>query len=434
MKTSKVNNTNKAKKTNKAGKTINCYGASDMGRNRTNNEDAYVVEKLTDKVILAVVIDGVGGYEGGEVAADIAKNEIHDYLGKFDRGERIELLKQAVASANNAIFERRKVDEVRSNMSCVLTASIIDVENNTVNMVHVGDTRMYQYHHGELKKLSHDHSLVGYREEIGDLTEEEAMHHPQRNVIGRDVGSAHHDIGDPDFIEANQFPLLPNSTYLLCSDGLTDLVTSKQISEILEKKTTVAKKAQDLIDAANDAGGKDNITVVLVEYKAGDSETRQDPVKASQPIVETIEERTEVKDKTQEKKPKGKKSKVMALVTIALCLSVLASVTYYVIDNYILNSDNSNQQIAKAEVNQQQQPLPETDIQSAMAYSESEKLMEESPQTVKESFNLSEGISVCDNDIISFKIIKAIDEKKFEVLILSEENKTEEIKGILTIE
>lgn len=277
------------------------FGVTDVGRNRTNNEDAFIVEKMTDNVVLAVVIDGVGGYEGGEVAAALAKTEIHEYLKKFNRGERIELLKQAVASANNVIFEHRSTDEKRSNMSCVLTSAIIDAENNTLNMAHVGDTRLYQYHHGELKKLSHDHSLVGYREEIGDLTEEEAMHHPQRNVIGRDVGSAHHEISDPEFIEANQFPLLPNSTYLLCSDGLTDMLTSKQISEILRRNSSVNKKTHALIDAANKAGGKDNVTVVLVEYKTNDG-TKQEPVKASQAIVETIEDENVGKSKKNRSK------------------------------------------------------------------------------------------------------------------------------------
>ena len=244
------------------------YGLSDMGRQRTNNEDAFVAEQLDDNTVLAVAIDGVGGYEGGEVAAEIAKTEIPEYLHEFRNGERIELLKQAVVEANNAIFERRQTDTERANMSCVLTSALIDKGRKVVDMVHVGDTRMYLFRHGKLRKLSHDHSLIGYREEVGDLTEEEAMHHPQRNVISRDVGSGKHGVEDRDFLEAEEFPLLPNSTFLLCSDGLTDLITSKQIESILEQNLLLEEKAQALIDAANEAGGKDNITVVLVEYQA----------------------------------------------------------------------------------------------------------------------------------------------------------------------
>ena len=244
------------------------YGQSDVGQQRTNNEDAFVVEQLDEHTVLAVAIDGVGGYEGGEVAAEMAQKEIPAYLKEFTRGERLELLKQAVVCANNAIYDRRRLDTARPDMSCVLTAALIDAGCKVVDMVHVGDTRMYQYHHGELRKLSHDHSLIGYREEIGDLTEEEAMHHPQRNVISRVVGSDRHEVGDTDFLEAAEFPLLPNSTFLLCSDGLTDLITSKQIVAILERPISLEEKTQALIDAANDAGGEDNITVVLVEYQA----------------------------------------------------------------------------------------------------------------------------------------------------------------------
>ena len=251
---------------------LSFYGLTDMGRQRTNNEDAFVAEQLDSNTVLAVAIDGVGGYEGGEVAAEIAQTEIPKYLQDFPNGERLELLKQAVVCANNAIFDRRQVDTARSSMSCVLTSAIVDKQRKVIDMVHVGDTRLYQFHHGELRKLSHDHSLIGYREEMGDLTEEQAMHHPQRNVISRDVGSAKHEVADRDFLEAEEFPLLPNSIFLLCSDGLTDLITSKQIIAILETEKSLKSKAQSLIDAANEAGGKDNVTVVLVEYTAEEKE------------------------------------------------------------------------------------------------------------------------------------------------------------------
>lgn len=263
---------------------ITFFGLSDMGRQRTNNEDAYVAEQLDDHTILAVAIDGVGGYEGGEVAAAIAQTEIPSYLHEFRNGERIELLKQAVVCANNAIFNRRQEDAERPNMSCVLTSALIDTQRKVIDMVHVGDTRMYQYCHGELIKLSHDHSLIGYREEVGDLTEEQAMHHPQRNVISRDVGSALHETDDRDFIEATEFPLLPNSTFLLCSDGLTDLITSQQIKTILSGTVSLQAKAKALINAANEAGGKDNITVVLVEYQAPETVGSPSSVINSQPL------------------------------------------------------------------------------------------------------------------------------------------------------
>lgn len=290
-------------------------GLSDMGRQRTNNEDAYVAEQLDENTILAVAIDGVGGYEGGEVAAEIAKTEIPKYLHEFQNGERIELLKQAVISANNAIFDQRQIDAARPNMSCVLTSALIDKGRKVVDMVHVGDTRMYQFRHGEIRKLSHDHSLIGYREEIGDLTEEQAMHHPQRNVISRVVGSDRHEVGDSDFLEAAEFPLLPNSTFLLCSDGLTDLITSKQIGAILERHISLEEKTQALIDAANNAGGKDNITVVLVEYQAEE---------VVGPIIENNDfQMEESQEEESPDRPETKKRKINMMIPILTVISVL---------------------------------------------------------------------------------------------------------------
>ncbi|MBR3557523.1 MAG: serine/threonine-protein phosphatase [Bacteroidales bacterium] len=301
---------------------IACYGLSDMGRQRTNNEDAFVAEHLDDNTVLAVAIDGVGGYEGGEIAAEIAKEEIPKYLREFQNGERIELLKQAVTYANNAIFERRQIDTSRSNMSCVLTSALIDKGRKVVDMVHVGDTRLYQYHYGILRKLSHDHSLVGYREEIGDLTEEQAMNHPQRNVISRDVGSDKHNVSDSDFLDAEEFPLLPNSTFLLCSDGLTDMITSRQIVAILEQNLSLEEKTQALIDAANEAGGKDNVTVVLVEYQAEEEEFA--------PIMDENENLQDdsVVEEIVAKIPKGKRvkgNKVILPILTSICILLLGS-------------------------------------------------------------------------------------------------------------
>ena len=266
---------------------VSIFGDTNMGRVRTNNEDAYVAQTLWDEnTYLAIAIDGVGGYEGGEIAAAIAKKNIPEYLLESSNGERVELLKQAVTAANNAIFDAREKEPEYGQMSCVLTAAIIDLVQKQISMVHVGDSRLYAFHHGELKKLSHDHSLVGFREENGDLTEEEAMRHPQRNVIGRDVGSQMHKASDEDFIEAEVFPLLPNTTLLFCSDGLTDMITSSTITMILNRQEDLKNKAHVLINAALEAGGKDNVTVVLFEYKSDEP----DMVTEEKTIAETPED------------------------------------------------------------------------------------------------------------------------------------------------
>ena len=245
---------------------ISFYGKTDLGKNRSNNEDAYIAQTIwNEDVVIAAAIDGVGGYEGGEIAASIAKKTIVDYLQSYPNGERSDLIKQAVVEANNAINNARAEDADHPNMSCVMTVVIIDTNNGYIHMAHIGDTRLYRYLNGKIEKLSHDHSLVGYREEIGDLTEEEAMHHPQRNVIGRDAGSQVLDI-NTDLVETASFPLISKATYILCSDGLSDMLTSSMMMEILKGESGVDDKVNALINKANEEGGKDNITVVLVEY------------------------------------------------------------------------------------------------------------------------------------------------------------------------
>jgi len=272
-------------------------GATDMGKIRTNNEDAYIAQYIWDKEhILAVAIDGVGGYDGGEVAAELARKSIIEYLESYPNGVRLELLKQAVVSANNTIYAERKNQPQFSNMSCVLTAALIEIKGRCINMAHVGDTRLYQYANGTITKLSHDHSLIGYREEIGELSEDEAMHHPQRNVIGRDVGSKLLDNGNNDYVETSSFPLLSKSTLLLCSDGLCDMLTSAQMVSILQTQQKVEEKTAALIDSANNAGGKDNVTVVIVDVDLDDME---------QPMTYVEEQHDNNNDNREKRESKG---------------------------------------------------------------------------------------------------------------------------------
>ncbi|MDR0893820.1 MAG: protein phosphatase 2C domain-containing protein [Prevotellaceae bacterium] len=251
-------------------------GNTDVGCVRDNNEDAYIVQTIwDDNHLLAVVIDGVGGYEGGEVAAEIARTAIIEYMEQSPNGERLELLKQAVVEANNRIVHQRQEQPKLAHMSCVLTACLID--DGTIYMVHVGDTRLYDYdpEARKLNKYSHDHSFIGYREEIGDLTEEEAMNHPQRNVISRDVGSEIHRVDDEEFLEANTFPLFPHHTLLLCSDGLCDTLTTQEMISVLQQPIAPEEKVNALIDLAKQKNVKDNVTVIVIENKNDANETSE---------------------------------------------------------------------------------------------------------------------------------------------------------------
>ena len=241
-------------------------GETNVGKVRTNNEDTFVAQWIWDDWhVLAVAIDGVGGYEGGEVAAELARKTLVEYFESHPQDKCLEQLKLAVVAANNAIMEEKQRSPQLSQMGCVLTAGLFELDRMCLNMVHVGDSRLYVYADGEIKKLSHDHSLVGYREELGELTEEEAMRHPQRNLVERMMGERWHEADDEHFLEASIFPIPQNAQYVFCSDGLTDMITSKTIMAELERPLSIEERTHQLILRALDAGGKDNVTVVLVE-------------------------------------------------------------------------------------------------------------------------------------------------------------------------
>lgn len=244
------------------------FGATDRGCVRTNNEDTFVARGLWGgRYILCAAIDGVGGYEGGEVAAAIAAQYLVDSLERFPGGRNLASIKQALCEANNAIIQRQQAEPRLSQMGCVATAAIIDLDQRLLYMAHVGDSRLYQFSGGVLTKLSHDHSLVGFREEIGDLTEDEAMHHPMRNQIERLLGDVSHMADDPNFIDAAIFPIERTTQYIFCSDGLSDMLTSAQIAAELSDTYPVEEEVSALITRAKNAGGKDNVTVVIARIE-----------------------------------------------------------------------------------------------------------------------------------------------------------------------
>ncbi len=237
------------------------------GMIRENNEDCFIAQHMWDDGhLLCAAIDGMGGYEGGEVAAAVTRDTIIGYLSNCTERENIlQTLEAAVIEANNNILHRKEDDVRLRQMGCVATVGIIDLDNALLYMAHVGDSRLYQFNEGRLKKLSHDHSLVGYREEIGELTEEEAMTNPNRSIISKSLGNKVIEEGDQEYIELGIFPLQGGSQMLFCSDGLSDMVTSLEISAILGQNISLSDKNGELINLANEKGGKDNITVVLIE-------------------------------------------------------------------------------------------------------------------------------------------------------------------------
>jgi serine/threonine protein phosphatase PrpC len=235
-------------------------GSSDLGRVRKNNEDAWYVD--ADRGIY-LVVDGIGGQAAGEKAAEIAVDRVRARLER-QTGTVEQRIREAITMANNEIVQQARSHPEWQGMACVLTLAVL--ENGSAIIGHVGDSRLYHIRGGKISKVTHDHSPVGEREDAAELSEAEAMRHPRRNEVYRDVGSEEHAPDDGEFIELLRIPFEPDSALLLCSDGLSDQVPSAAIRQAVERQAGNPDAAvQELIDAANRAGGKDNVTVVIVE-------------------------------------------------------------------------------------------------------------------------------------------------------------------------
>ncbi|RYE19134.1 MAG: serine/threonine-protein phosphatase, partial [Sphingobacteriales bacterium] len=167
--------------------------------------------------------------------------------------------------AGNSIYNKRQQSKEHEKMACVATLAMVDIQHNQFYYAHVGDTRLYLLRDGSLIKISKDHSFVGFLEDSGRLTEKEAMKHPKRNEINKALGFSGQIETDESYIETGQSPFLPGDMLLLCSDGLTDMVNKHDITDIITQNTTLSAKVKKLIEAANNNGGRDNITVVLVQ-------------------------------------------------------------------------------------------------------------------------------------------------------------------------
>jgi serine/threonine protein phosphatase PrpC len=239
---------------------LKAAGDTDPGLQREVNEDRFHFDVARR---LFMVIDGVGGQAAGGKAADTAVSMLRSRLER-ETGPVVERLREAITVANNEVHRVAGLRPEWHGMACVLTVVVVDDTRAIVG--HVGDTRLYKVRHDRIEKVTRDHSPVGEREDAHELSELEAMRHPRRNEVYRDVGSEPHRAGDPDFMDVKEIPFEPDAALLLCSDGLTDLIDSGAIHQIVRRWAGQPHQVvRALIDAANDAGGKDNVTVVYVE-------------------------------------------------------------------------------------------------------------------------------------------------------------------------
>ena len=228
---------------------------SDTGRVRPANEDSFLARPP-----LFVVADGMGGASAGEVASRLAVETFA--AGLPSGGQTSDRLAEVVRVANQRIHEQAQVDQSRQGMGTTLTAAMI--EGDQVVIAHVGDSRAYRFRDGRIERLTEDHTLVDELVRQGQLTEEEAAVHPQRSIITRALGP------EPQVeVDTANFELLNGDVLLLCSDGLTGMVSEPEIESALDENRSLNGAARTLIRKANEAGGRDNITVVLFKVGSG---------------------------------------------------------------------------------------------------------------------------------------------------------------------
>jgi serine/threonine protein phosphatase PrpC len=240
--------------------TVVAAGATDPGLQRQVNEDRFHADEARG---LFIVIDGVGGQAAGGRAADLALSLLRERLER-ETGPVPDRVREAIAVANNEIYRLAATRPEWDGMACVLTVAV--VKDGMATVGHVGDTRLYKLHGDCIDKITRDHSPVGEREDAGEISELEAMRHPRRNEVYRDVGSEPHAPDDPEFVEIHEVPFGAGDALLLCSDGLTDVVDSATILRtVAERAGDPRAVARALVDAANAGGGKDNVTAVFVE-------------------------------------------------------------------------------------------------------------------------------------------------------------------------
>jgi serine/threonine protein phosphatase PrpC len=242
--------------------------ATDTGLLRERNEDRYWSDAERG---VFLVVDGLGGHAAGELAAQTAVDVIRETA--LDSEDAV---REAIAQANNRIFELAATRPELRGMACVLTLAAVTGDDLVIG--HVGDSRLYLIWDGAIRKLTADHSPVGEDEDAGALSEAEAMAHPRRNEIFRDVGTRRRGAGDRNFIQIRRCRFHRDAAILLCSDGLTDHLTAAEVREIVERYDgDPGRVASELVDAANRAGGRDNVTALFVagpEYRGSATTTR----------------------------------------------------------------------------------------------------------------------------------------------------------------
>lgn len=248
------------------------FCATDTGRARNNNEDSVSMDKSASLIVLA---DGMGGYNAGEVASGMLTSFLITELGRWLREAKVTALdidvKRAmdicVDNANRAIFNAANSNPQYAGMGTTLVMAVF--RENRLLLGHVGDSRCYRLRAGRLVQISHDHSLLQEQIDAGLITVEQAAFSANKNLVTRAVG-----VEDTVLLETHVHEVMPGDVYLLCSDGLSDMLDDESISQLLQACDSLDEAAGALIDAANDSGGKDNISVILARARGSSATSR----------------------------------------------------------------------------------------------------------------------------------------------------------------
>jgi protein phosphatase len=252
---------------------ILCKAVTDVGRKRKGNEDSHYVN---DEQHLFVVADGMGGHAAGEVASRIAVDAINEFVCATSGDEEItwpfglddsisydgNRLKTAVRFANRKVIEATRERAEYEGMATTVAAVLVD--GDTANLAHVGDSRVYLFRADELRLLTNDHSWVNEQLQNGALSPDQARHHPFRNVVTRALG------GRPDLVvEMQAYKMQAEDLLMVCSDGLTTMLTDEEIADVVRQAAGDPERAaESLVEEANEHGGEDNITVLVLRFEA----------------------------------------------------------------------------------------------------------------------------------------------------------------------
>lgn len=241
---------------------IKAYAKSDKGKVREINQDYYYISEPLDQVQLYILADGMGGYSGGEIASSLAVQTAKNYIEnnfkdiEKDKDSIIQLLGSSMEYANMIVYEKSKENPELQGMGTTLEICLI--YNNKAYIGHIGDSRIYRIRKDFIRKLTQDHSYVQKLVKEGTITKEQAEHHPQKNMLMKALGC--NAFVEPDVMVKG---FLKDDILIMCSDGLTNLVDQTTLYEMASKNIEQATK--DLVKLANDRGGNDNITVIIIK-------------------------------------------------------------------------------------------------------------------------------------------------------------------------